>query len=140
MNFCKLCIVLCAAALFAAACSQTATTPNTTNTAANTNKSANAAATPAATPDEKAMAEKLYTTNCMTCHRDSGKGGKVTVDGKALDPNDLTAEKMKKHTDENIFKDIKEGSPDDGMPAFKDKLTDDQIRAIVKHVRTLQGV
>ncbi len=142
MNFCKLCIVFCTAALFAAACSQTATTPNTANTLANANKPANTtASTPATTPvDEVAAAEKLYTTNCMTCHRDSGKGGKVTVDGKSLNPSDLTADKMKSKSDEKLYGYISDGSPDDGMPAFKGKLTDAEIKSIVKHVRKLQGI
>ncbi len=145
MNAFKYSLILAAVFVFAAACSQTATTPNTaSNAAANKSNTApnvntTAAATPAAPADDVAAAEKLYTTNCMTCHRDSGKGGKVTIDGKSLNPNDLTADKIKKRNDDKLFKDISEGSPDDGMPAFKGKLTDDQIKAVVKHLRKLQG-
>lgn len=89
--------------------------------------------------DEVAEARDLYTVNCMTCHRDSGKGGKVTVDGRALDPDDLTTEKMKAKSDEKLIAYVADGVPDEGMPAFKDKLTADQMKLVVKHVRSLQG-
>ncbi len=139
MNRLKLFIVLTAFAVFILACGQSASTPNKSNTAANANTTAAATPVPATPVDEVALAANLYTTNCMTCHRDSGKGGKVTVDGKSLNPNDLTADKIKSRSDDKLFKDISEGSPDDGMPAFKGKLTDDQIKAVVKHLRKLQG-
>ena len=109
------------------------------------NTAASNAATPAApastTPakDERASGGDLYTTNCMTCHKDSGKGGKVTVDGKNLEPDDLTTAKMKERPDEKLFKEISEGAPDDGMPAFKDKLTPQEIKMVVTHLRALQG-
>ena len=86
MYYIKLTIVLIAAAFFAIACGQAATSPNTANTTANNNKPAASPAAstpaPAATPDEVAMGRDLYAKNCAECHKDSGKGGKVTVDGK----------------------------------------------------------
>ena len=141
MKFIKISLVLSAAALFAIACSQTATTPNTNNTTANANKpNATPVATPqpAATTDEVAMGKDLYVANCAQCHKDSGKGGKVTVDGKTLDPDDITTAKMAAKTDEKLTEYVVNGFPEDGMPAFKDKLTPDQIKAVVKHVRFLQ--
>ncbi len=115
-------------------CSKTADpVSNATNTRAADPKPASTA------KDEVAEARDLYTVNCMTCHRDSGKGGKVTVDGRALDPDDLTTEKMKAKTDEKLLAYVADGVPDEGMPAFKDKLTADQMKLVVKHVRTLQG-
>jgi mono/diheme cytochrome c family protein len=74
----------------------------------------------------------------MTCHKDSGKGGKVTVDGRTMDPDDITTAKMKAKSDEKLFGYIHDGIEDEGMPAFKDKMTKDEITAVVQHVRTLQ--
>lgn len=122
--------------MVAAACNQNATTPNV-------GKSNAATATPAPPSpppvDEAAMARELYVTNCMTCHKDSGKGGKVTIEGKTINPDDITTAKQKAKTDEKIYSYISDGFPDDGMPAFKDKLTDAEIKSIIKHVRTLQA-
>ena len=82
--------------------------------------------------------KQIYTENCQICHKDTGKGGPVTVEGKKLKPADLTAGPTKKHKDDEVAKDISEGSPDDGMPAFKDKLKPDEIKAVVAYLRTLQ--
>ena len=88
--------------------------------------------------DEIALGKDLYSTNCMICHKESGKGGKVTIEGKTINPIDLTSEKMRAKSDDKLVKNINDGSPEDGMQAFKGKLTDDEIRSIVQHLRTLQ--
>ncbi|MBV9240707.1 MAG: cytochrome c [Acidobacteria bacterium] len=113
------------------------TSGSNASTANNTAKPNSAAPTPAAsaTPDAMAASRDLYKTNCAKCHQDNGKGGKVTVDGKTINAHDLTSDKMKKRDDDKFADDIKEGSPDDGMPAFKDKLSDAQINDIIKYIR-----
>ncbi len=141
MRTIKLFFVALAVAMFLIACSQSATTPNTSNATANGNKPATASPTtpqPAATPDEVAMAKDLYVTNCANCHKDNGKGGKVTIDGKQIDPDDIANAKTAGKSDEKLTGYINEGFPDDGMPAFKDKLKPDQVKMIIKHMRTLQ--
>jgi mono/diheme cytochrome c family protein len=132
-------ILFAGIALFAAGCGQ----PSNTSTAkapaspANTNESTPAA--PAATVDPTLLAKDLYAKNCMICHKDTGKGGELTLEGKTIKPDDLTSSKMKAKTDEQLTKYITDGLPDEDMPAFKDKLSADQIKAIVGHVRVLQG-
>ncbi|MEO6052222.1 MAG: c-type cytochrome [Pyrinomonadaceae bacterium] len=138
MNSLKLAVTLFAVAMFIAACSQTAVPPVTNNAAAKTIRAGAPTATPAAV-DEAAMAKELYATNCMICHKDSGKGGKVTIEGKTIKADDLTSDKMKNKSDDKLNGSISEGFPDDGMPAFKGKLTPYEIKAVVKHVRSLQG-
>jgi len=79
-----------------------------------------------------------YTENCMICHKDTGKGGKLTIEGRSIKAADLTSAKMKVHSDEKLLVEIKEGHAEDGMPAFKDKLSDDAIMSIITHIRGLQ--
>src|SRR4051812_9884782 len=55
--------------------------------------------------------KQLYTESCQICHRDTGKGGPVTVAGKKLKPADLTAGHSKKHSDDDLVKDIQDGDP-----------------------------
>jgi mono/diheme cytochrome c family protein len=81
---------------------------------------------------------ELYTAKCMICHKDNGTGGKVTIEGKTLKPADLTTAKMKSRADDKLAQMISEGAPEDGMPAFKGKLSDDQIKSVVQYIRTLQ--
>jgi mono/diheme cytochrome c family protein len=127
----------------AAACGQTAQ-PGANTPAANTAANANAAKpAPAESPKTEVAAMKsgkdLYTINCMTCHKDSGKGGKVTVEGKTLNPDDLTSANMKAKSDEKLYSYIADGIVDEGMPAFKDKLKPEEIKSVVAHLRELQG-
>lgn len=136
MTMLKICLILATGAFFIAACSQ-ATTPKA-NAPANvkTESTPTISRTP---PDETTMAKDLYATNCMICHKDSGKGGKITLEGKTINPEDLTADKFKKATDEKLIGYLTNGIEDEGMPAFKNKLTPDEIKTIVKHVRSLQN-
>ena len=158
MKLVKLSLVTAVAA-FIISCSQPTPTPTTNTVVSNApssnvvvvakqtgNRTANvdpkkARLIAADSVDDMAASEtsEVYATNCMICHKDTGKGGKVSIEGKNLRVADLTSEKMKKHSDEKLFEYISDGLPDEGMPAFKGKLSEDQIRSVVAHVRALQS-
>jgi len=81
-----------------------------------------------------------YAKYCASCHGSDGAGH--TKAGRLLKVKDLTdAQYQKTFTDETAFKDLKEGSQDkDGkvqMKPMKDKLSDDEIKALVAYVRTM---
>lgn len=160
MNLVKLSLVAATAA-FSFSCSQTAPPP-TTNSVSNAKNSTTtvAAVSPqnqnrpegnsdakkrlqsaAAAVDDEIVSEgdDVYAMNCAICHKDTGKGGKVTIKGKSLNAEDLTSEKMKKLSDEKLFEYVSEGVPDEGMPSFKGKLSEDQMRSAVATVRGLQA-
>ncbi len=59
----------------------------------------------------------------------------MTIEGKTINPDDLTSEKIKKFSDEKISGYIMNGVVDEGMPAFKDKLSEAQIREVVQFIR-----
>jgi cytochrome c553 len=81
-----------------------------------------------------------WTKYCTACH---GKdGGGHTKAGKKLDVKDLTsADVQKAFTDDEAFTSVKQGMTEkDGtekMKPFADKLSDDEIKALVAYVRTL---
>ncbi|MEO7540086.1 MAG: cytochrome c, partial [Pyrinomonadaceae bacterium] len=111
----------------------------TTNAPKNTaNASTPAQVQPPAPVDEVSMDNELYATNCMICHKEDGTGGKVTIEGKTLKSENLTADKFKKASDEKLTGYVMDGVPDEGMPAFGAKLDAEQIKSIIAHVRTLQ--
>lgn len=122
-----------------AACGSSGPANTTVNTAAVTNSNSKiTAASPAASvspADELAMGRSLYEQNCAKCHKDDGTGGKATIEGKTIKAENLTEDKFKKADDAKIAKYIHDGVEDEGMPAFKDKLTEAQIREVVKYVR-----
>ena len=86
----------------------------------------------AATPKEN------WDQNCAKCHGADGKGG--TKMGQKLGVRDYTDPKVQESfTDDQAFKAIKEGVKADGkekMKGFAEKLSDEEIKDLVKHVRS----
>jgi mono/diheme cytochrome c family protein len=138
----KFTLTVAALALFIAACSagQTSAPVNTANTArpADSNQTVanNAPVAPTAAVDEMAATKKTYAEKCAACHKEDGTGGKVTIEGETINAENLTTDKMKRMPDAKYVEYIEKGIPDEGMPAFKGKLTDEQIASLVKYIRT----
>jgi copper transport protein len=88
--------------------------------------------------DSVAIGETLYQENCFPCHGDTGAGdGPV---GRTLNPPpaDLTLHTQPGvHPDGRLYNWITNGFQDSVMPAFKDKLTDDERWHLVNYIRTL---
>ena len=77
-------------------------------------------------------AKKIYMTHCKTCH---GENGHPTDLGTGLGAREFAnAEWQAKTTDEQIIKQINNGTPEKMMP-FKEKLTQDEIKALVSVIR-----
>ncbi len=90
---------------------------------------------PSATVDELASGKKLYSSNCAACHKENGTGGEVTIEGKKLNPDNLTDAKRKSLTDEKIIGVMMDGIEDEGMPSFKGKMSEAEMRDLVKFIR-----
>jgi mono/diheme cytochrome c family protein len=117
------------------ACSGGEQPTNIAVSATNTSNAAPTAPIPAATIDELASGRRLYMSNCANCHKEDGTGGEVTIEGERLNPDDLTGDKVKSFPDDKILRYIMNGVPDEGMPAFKGKLSEAEMRDVVKFVR-----
>ncbi len=95
------------------------------------------AATPAAkataTSDELAFARANYAKHCSECHGQEGKGGPVKVEDVTLKVSTFTEGRALKHSDEDFVEQIEKGG--DGMPKFKDKLSPQEINALVRFIR-----
>ena len=85
-------------------------------------------------------AEENWNKDCMQCHGKSGAAD--TKMGQKLNAKDLTDPKVQaSFTDAEAAKAIKEGIKEDGktkMKAFGDQLSEDEVKALVAHVRTLK--
>ena len=86
-----------------------------------------------ATSDEFSAARANFAKHCAVCHGDEGKGGLVTLEGVSLKVPSLREGHAVKHSDGRLAKQIAEG--DEEMPAFKDKLTPQEIGDLVKFIR-----
>jgi mono/diheme cytochrome c family protein len=140
MNYLKLASILAAFSLLLIACADQKPASNTTaenvspprNTAMNTSEK-----TPEPMVENTLEAGKtLYANNCAKCHKDDGTGGKVEIDGKTLKADDLTKDKRIKMPDEKMLQIISDGIEDEGMPAMKDKLSQNEMKWIVRYVRS----
>ncbi|MGH9947658.1 MAG: c-type cytochrome [Pyrinomonadaceae bacterium] len=125
-------IFLCGFSIAFFGCGDTGSTVNTNNG----NRAVAKTPVPKATVDELASGKSAYELNCMVCHRSDGTGGKVTVEGRSLNVDDLTSAKIKAFSDEKIIGYMIKGIPSEGMPAFKDKISEGEMRDIVKFIRT----
>jgi mono/diheme cytochrome c family protein len=101
---------------------------------ANTNTNATASPGATGTPDQFAAVRGTFGKNCQGCHQPDGKGGPVKLDdGPKLRVPSLREGHAMRHPDSDFEKQIKEGG--DGMPAFKDKLNQQQVDELIKFIR-----
>jgi mono/diheme cytochrome c family protein len=75
----------------------------------------------------------LYVKNCARCHGKDGKGKEAR--GETPNIPDLTSHKWhEQRSDAQLVASILDGKGKD-MPAFGDKITEEQARQLVKHLR-----
>ena len=90
--------------------------------------------TATATTMTTADGSALYASKCVICHAKTGVG---TPAWRAKGQPDLSSSEWQKtHSDEQIAVRIREGKGK--MPGFGKKLSDEEIKALVKQVRTLK--
>jgi cbb3-type cytochrome c oxidase subunit III len=84
----------------------------------------------------RTQGEELYREHCADCHGLDGRGNTVRDMGQAF--ADLTDDNWKNGGDDtSIGNSIREGSFG-LMPAFQEKLDDQQIQALVGYIRVLR--
>ena len=126
---CRSIIIIAGSLLVLAGCNRT-----TTTTSPSTNGSSGIGRPATATPDEFAATRAIFEKNCVTCHQKTGEGGPVKLeDGTKLKVPSLRTGHALNHPDSDFIKQITKGG--DGMPAFKDKLSADQINELVRFIR-----
>lgn len=79
-------------------------------------------------------AATLYKAKCAVCHSADGSG--TSEMGKGLGSPDLRSDATQKETDAQLTDSITNGKGKK-MPAYKGKLTDDQIKDLVAYIRDL---
>jgi mono/diheme cytochrome c family protein len=74
-----------------------------------------------------------YKAKCAVCHGADGSGD--TAMGKSMKLRDLRSEDVQKQTDAQLIEITANGKGK--MPAYKGKLTDDQIKQVVAAIRDM---
>src|ERR1700735_155633 len=77
-----------------------------------------------------------YSTHCQSCHGEKGDGKGERAEKLSIAPSDFTdAQAMGRTTDGELFWKISHGRRP--MPAFQDKLTEQERWQLVDYIRTL---
>jgi len=76
----------------------------------------------------------IYKAKCASCHGPDGKG--ETSVGKSLKLRSLASAEVQKSSDADLSKVISDGKGK--MPAYKGKLSADEIKALVAYIKTLK--
>jgi cytochrome c oxidase cbb3-type subunit 3 len=89
-----------------------------------------------------AEAKSNYAMYCSPCHGDTGKGNGPQAEAMEAPPRNHTdGNYLSTRTDDQLFKAIKGGGQAMGftssMPPFDNLLTEEEIKGMVKYVRTL---
>ena len=85
-------------------------------------------------PGKAKEAKRLFNQKCIKCH---GKDGAGSNYGALVGATNLTdSEWQQRVDDKRLVNSIKHGRGQ--MPAFAEKITDDQITSLVLYVRTLE--
>jgi cytochrome c6 len=74
-----------------------------------------------------------FKAKCAMCHGADGTGNSPT--GKAMKVRDLSSPEVQGQTDAQLSDIVTNGK--NKMPAYKGKLTDDQIKGLVAYIRGL---
>ncbi len=82
-------------------------------------------------------AQELFKKHCVVCHGEDGKG--KTDLGEGLGARDFTNKEFQDSiTDEKIIEQITNGTPEKMFP-FKEKLTPEEMKALVPVIRAFGG-
>ena len=79
-------------------------------------------------------AAALYKSKCQVCHGADGKGD--TPAGQKLGAKDFHSPEVAKMSDAELIEAVKKGK--NKMQGYEGKLTDDQIKSLVKYIRSLK--
>lgn len=78
--------------------------------------------------------QDIWEKRCTFCHGADGKS--QTKKGRQLKAPDFTSDRWQKHTtDDEIVEAVHDGIPKHKMPAFKDKLSNEEIKSLVPFLR-----
>ena len=79
--------------------------------------------------------ETSYKAKCAACHGPDGAG--ATAAGKKLGAKDFHSPAVTAMTDAELLEITKNGK--EKMPPYGKSLTDDQIKSLIKYIRTLKS-
>ncbi|MGE0882307.1 MAG: copper-binding protein [Blastocatellales bacterium] len=91
----------------------------------------------AATEENLAAGQSLFLQKCSACHGTDGKSQTEFAAVMPTRPADLTGPKIAKLTESQIYSLVSTGIAQSGMPAFKNRISDESIWKLALYLRQL---
>ncbi|MCH7911358.1 MAG: c-type cytochrome [Candidatus Hydrogenedentes bacterium] len=89
--------------------------------------------------DSVSLGKQRYIRQCVECHGMDGRGNTEMVEFLLERTANLRKEKWKYGTkDAGVFRIVRDGTPND-MPAFKEKVSEEQMWHVVNYLRSIRG-
>jgi mono/diheme cytochrome c family protein len=88
------------------------------------------------TPDALAAGQALYQTHCASCHGNTGKGDGPQASGLPAPATALAT--AHQEWSDGVFHIRMISRAKNGMPSFKDTLTEEQRWQIIRYVRSIE--
>ena len=79
----------------------------------------------------------IYERHCLTCHGQEGRGDGERALSLSPRPGNLVSAHTSAKTDEDLLKIIANGRPRTAMTGWKDRLSDEEQRAVLAYLRSL---
>lgn len=93
------------------------------------------AASPAAPTTD--AGRRLYEQHCLECHGPQGRGDGVKAAFLSPRPGNLISAATSAKSDKDLLKIIDQGRPRTAMPAWKDRLSGEEQREVLRYIRSL---
>jgi mono/diheme cytochrome c family protein len=91
----------------------------------------------AQTSDVLDRGQVIYTEHCMDCHGADGKGDGVKAPFLSPRPGNLVSAATSAKTDKELLRTIAQGKPRTAMPAWQDRLSNEDQQAVLRYIRSL---
>jgi mono/diheme cytochrome c family protein len=96
-----------------------------------------AAAATEPSPSGAEAGRRIYEQHCMECHGSQGRGDGVKAATLSPRPGNLVSAATSAKSDKDLLKIIANGRPRTAMPAWKDRLSEEDQRGVLRYIRSL---
>jgi len=133
MKLFKVALVISVVMIFVAACGNSTGINQTSGNNAQPTAPTTAGADSPPAADTLAAARMTFNAACVRCHKADGEGGLLEIDDLKLKVPNLREGGALEETDTRLAAQIASGGK--GMPAFKSRLSPEQIGDLVRFIR-----